>query len=311
MIHIKPIQGFDWIYADCVNFYIQDVLVRFAVPFFFVAAGFFLFRKISLHSLDVLRIKNYCRRIIILLGLWTILLFIGSNTQLWYLGGLVISVVLITLLLKKNQSFVRIGVWVVTLYIVGLLFDTYSGVISNLGHEIGLTAIDNVIAFMNDNISRIFRLGFTSAPLFFFMGVIFAYQPIRIKRWAAYLGLVASGLTLVTEASLLERYTKSVDHNMYLSLIPFTFCLFYIVATSKLKDKNIYRRLRAIGVLIFFMHIFFRDIVKIIIKTLHKVIGVDLSCLSLVIVIVLTTLSAVAIESMSHKEKYKWLQHLY
>lgn len=110
MIHIKPIVEIDGNLIGYFNYAAQNGFSRIAVPFFFAASGFLLFRKIDLYSINTDRIRNYCHKMLILLGLWTVLLFIGDQVQLWYLGGSVIAVALLTVFLRRGYSFVKLGV---------------------------------------------------------------------------------------------------------------------------------------------------------------------------------------------------------
>ena len=112
---------------ETINYYTQNCLCRIAVPFYFVSAGFFLFNKINLNNIDYSRIKNYCFKILRLLGTWTVLLLLGSKTQLWYLGSLVVAVLAIVFLFSKKVHFYVIAIITIFLYFIGLLGDSYFG----------------------------------------------------------------------------------------------------------------------------------------------------------------------------------------
>ena len=78
IMHVQPfssdVSGF-----TKLNFWIQNFPCRIAVPFYFTASGFLLFRKTDFNNLNTDRIKNYSFKILRLLGTWTFLLFVGGS----------------------------------------------------------------------------------------------------------------------------------------------------------------------------------------------------------------------------------------
>ena len=78
VLHIKPFHT-DYLGFDHLNYWIQNCVCRIAVPFYFTASGFLLFRKMDFSNIDNNRIKSYCFKILRLLGTWTFLLFIGGQ----------------------------------------------------------------------------------------------------------------------------------------------------------------------------------------------------------------------------------------
>lgn len=127
-IHTRPELSFSSLIVR--NFF--EAVYSIAVPFFFMASGFLLFRKISLPLTDEgkLRIKSYLKRMCKLYVLWTIVYFpltvygfyldgisplkavavffrnfllVGENHMswpLWYLLALIVAVGIIYILLK-------------------------------------------------------------------------------------------------------------------------------------------------------------------------------------------------------------------
>ena len=71
-IHTHPFKGID------SNLFVNiwNVIITFAVPYFFIASGFFLFLKVNKEtdkSLQLVKIKTYGKRIIKLYIYWNIL----------------------------------------------------------------------------------------------------------------------------------------------------------------------------------------------------------------------------------------------
>ena len=129
-IHTRPELSFSSLFIR--NFF--ETVYSIAVPFFFMASGFLLFRKISLPltAEGELRIKSYLKRMCKLYGLWTIvylpltiygfylsgisplkafvlflrnIFLVGENYMswpLWYLLALIVAVSIVYVLLKLN-----------------------------------------------------------------------------------------------------------------------------------------------------------------------------------------------------------------
>jgi serine/alanine racemase len=70
-IHIAPLSS----YSTLINYGIQNYLARVAVPFFFVASGYFLFRKTSYENFDKTIPLAYAKRIFRLYVIWTVIYF--------------------------------------------------------------------------------------------------------------------------------------------------------------------------------------------------------------------------------------------
>ena len=324
MVHIPFISGIDSVWANEINYFVQNSVSRIAVPFFFAASGFLLFRKIDINNINFERIKKYCYRLLLLLGIWFVLLFVGNTDQLWYLGGSVIVTLILTMFLKKKIPYKVIGIISIVLYIFGLLMDSYSGFIKSISIKTGLSCFYDFIKFFDSEVSRTIRLGVFFAFVFFIMGVLFVYKPIRMNIPVAIIGFIVSILLLIVEAYFVKIRRTPLDNNMYISLLPATFFLFYIATHLKLKDRKIYSTLRAMGVLVFFLHLFVNRLIDWIFVIVKDVFGLDLSIsviiftiyiilsiFTLVSVIVLSTVLAYFIVRLSKKEKYKWLQFLY
>lgn len=79
MIHIMAFpKHFPQGWSPDLNFWVKNYFTRVAVPFYFTAAGFLLFRKTELDPFDSKRTRDYCLKILRLLGIWIFLLFVGG-----------------------------------------------------------------------------------------------------------------------------------------------------------------------------------------------------------------------------------------
>ena len=311
MIHVPLFQGITSPFLDTLSFALKNGIARIAVPFFFSASGFLLFRKISIYSLDKVRIKKYCYKLLFLLGLWTTLLIVGFTDHLWYLSGLVIVSILFSALWSKKKSFKLIFIISGMLYLFGLFGDSYSCVLDRLFVEHGWNSLNGVLGVIYNQQTRAFILGVFFAFVFYSIGVFMAYRPIRISMVFAVVGFVISVSLLLFESFSISRIGESYDHNMYLSLIPTTFFLLYIATHLNLSSSTIYKKLRAVGVLIFFLHIMVYALIKNGIAVTNSAIGMDLSSFTFLIVVIIVTILAFFIECLSHKNRFGFLRILY
>lgn len=182
-IHTAPLSSFD---AD-LDFFLTRVLARTAVPFFFLASGFFL-----LPGLQTARLKKFLKKALLLYGAATFVylpvnlyagnfngfgpwdylreLFMdGTFYHLWYLPASLLGAAIAFGLLKKLGD--RGAVFLTALlYLLGLLGDSYYGFAA---------ALPPVKAFY-DGLFLLFRYtrnGLLFAPLFFVLGGLLARTP--------------------------------------------------------------------------------------------------------------------------------------
>lgn len=307
MIHIAPIPKYLIENSATVNYYIQNCLCRIAVPFYFVAAGFFLFRKIDLNNLNTMRIKEYCLKIFRFLGIWTVLLFIGKKDQLWYLGALVISIAILTILLLRKIKLEHIITISLLLFLIGLIGDSYYGFTDILKN----IPILKILISSYETTFKTTRNGLFFGTIFVLIGIIFAHKKIKINMKVSYICLAISIILLLVESYLLKTYSNPKDHNMYLSLVPTILFIFYIVSHIKIEDKIIYKKLRIIGVLVFYLHLFIDYFIKLDITLIKNNTSLDFSSFNFPLVLSITILISIFIEELSTKEKFKWLKYLY
>lgn len=164
-IHTNPFIGINNIFTQ-----IWDLVIRFAVPYFFIASGFFLFLKLNKEQSKSGKLKQliaYLRRIIKLYAYWTLIFlpitiwkfvnneysfyddillfirgvfFIGENFYswpLWYLLSMIYSLIFIYFLIRFNVNFKGIFIIAILLFFVAILINKsikYEGGISTIKH---------------------------------------------------------------------------------------------------------------------------------------------------------------------------------
>lgn len=306
MVHIVPLdlKGEIW---DGLNFWLQNYLCRIAVPYYFAAAGFLLFRKMTPDQLDPDRIKNYCLKLLRLLGTWWMLLFAGSPVHLWFFSAVIIAVLLVSLLLRTSMRLNVIGVIVLLLYFIGLLGDSYHSLLTPLQQNpfIGKVLEYYLILFSTT------RNGVFFGAVYVFMGAVIAFRRKALPKHVSVAGLILSMCALAVEVFLLRSYAQPLDYNMLICLLPATFFLMQLTICSRIESRPIYKKLRIIGLLIFFLHLFVKFFVGHFIVVAKESIGIDLAPVRLLITVVVTGLAAVIIERLSGRKGFRWLRYLF
>lgn len=312
VIHISPFQGEVSGWREQVNFLLKHYICRLAVPFYFVSSGFFLFRKMPSDHLDTDAIKNYCFKILRLLGIWYVLLFAGTKTHLWYLPATVTAVIVVSLFFHFRIRFRYICLLAVLLYIIGLLHFYNYGILD----FITTIPIFNYIVKTYDFAFQTTRNGVFMGTIFVLMGAAFARYKIYIAPWKSLIGLAVSMACALVEFFLLVQNIPPSSHDiphsydMYLFLLPATFFLFSFATAIQLKDCSLYKHLRNIGILIYFTHMFVHEFVWIAIYALDKYLHINLIACSFIFYLSATLMLAILIEYFSCKKKFYWLNWL-
>ena len=288
-----------------VYFYLQNYVCRVAVPFFFITSGFLLFRKIDLNNIDTTIIKKYCFKIFRLLGIWTFLLFNEGFYHLWYMGALILSIVIITILLKKGIRFRYILLISIITYLIGLFGDAYYGYLLPLKANI---VLGNVIRAY-DIIFHNTRNGIFFGLLFVSMGIVFSKKQFSIKPVFTILGLTISVIAMFFEVYLLVNNSTPKDYNMFLTLPIVMFFLYQLTLSIKLKNKPIYSKIRIIGMLVFYIHLLTYFFVRLAEKALKNII--ILTPYRFILTLSLSIIIAIIIERLSKTERFRWLKYLY
>lgn len=306
-IHIKVFNASAFGKASLISNLMQFCIGRVAVPFFFVSSAFLLFRKMDISRIEVDVIKSYCFRILQLFAVWSILLVLGPAYHLWYLTALVVAVVMLSLCLRFNIKLKYLWILAAILYVIGLLGDAYAGV----GAALQGAPVINVIVKVYTLFSETTRNGFFMGFIFVLMGCSFTRAKFRMKNSVVLAGFVLSMIGLTAEFYLLTRYDIPAENNMYVMLIPCVYFMFYLACNIKLRDRAIYKKLRAAGTLIYFLHLMVDAAARPFVHLLKDLTGIDLTGFRFFIVLGLSLLISLGLQGLSEKEKFKWLKWFY
>ncbi len=286
-----------------INFGLQAGVCRLAVPFYFVCSGFFLFRKMDSGLVDTEKVKTYCFKIFRLIGMWSVVLFIGWQGHLWYLGATIVALVFLSLLLYYRVDLKWLIVIACVLYVFGMLGDAYFGIIKPIVSDGVMQQIYNIYKFF----VKESRNGLFMGYIFILIGYMFSQDKIKIKQNAALVAFGASVGCLIMEAFLLKKNDISVDYNMYIFLLPTVIFLFAFVSSLTLEDRPIYKTLRTVGVLVYFLHILIKELIVFGTDLIYGAFSIDLQPMRFFITMPVTLLVAFCIERLSHKDRYKWI----
>ena len=306
-IHISIFPDTDSAIINYLNSVFGNCIARVAVPFYFSVTGFLLFRDKSISTPDPNRVKKYCFKILRLLGTWTLLLFVGYKGHLWYFGATVVAVFILFYLLKSRLNIKCIICICALLYFIGLLGNSYHGMVEPLK----TVKMCNSLFSLYGSIFKTTRNGVFLGVPFVFMGALFGQYKIKLKWGIAAVGLITSFFLLFFEYTILSRYSKPIDFDMMLSLLPMSFFLLYFAGNIKLTDKTIYHYMRIVAMLVYCLHMFVKYFVdwaeEFILNHCSFVFGGDW----FFIIISFTILLSILIIKLSELPQLHWLSYLY
>ena len=298
-----PLGGELSVLENYINFGLQQYLCRLAVPFYFVCSGFFLFRKMPNQNLNIDRVKNYCFKLVRLIGMWSILLYVGGQEHLWYLGATIVAITFLSICLYRRVNLKWLLVIACIFYALGLLGDSYFGLVEPIVSEGTLKHIHGIYKFFVQTPRNGFYMGY----IFVLMGYVFAQGKIKLKAQTSLIAFIISMMGLLAEIFLLKYNDIPADYNMYICLLPSVFFLFAFVSSIPLKNRPIFVKLRTVSVLVYFLHVLVNSIVVFGMDLLHAVFEVDIHPLLFFISLPATLFIAFGIEWLSHKEKFTWI----
>ena len=230
-IHTSPLTT----YSPTADFILTRVIARVAVPFFFMATGYFVLGSGNVkRSLKKLAIIYAVSALLYLpvnvyaghLQSWTLgslvtqLFFEGTFYHLWYLPSAILGLWLTSALLRRF-SVASCAFIVSLLYLIGLLGDSYFGIISQA-------------PLINDIYSAIFavmgytRNGLFFAPIFFLLSTVIRRSKCGSTALLA-VGLALSFAMMLAEALLARAQDWQRHDSMYLLLPAVMYFLFALL----------------------------------------------------------------------------------
>lgn len=246
-IHTRPLST----YTELGNFLLDKGICRVAVPFFFVASGYFWAKK----PMTAKHLGKFLRRVALLYVLWTAVyypivaesqdmnhylrrcLLSGSYYHLWYYPAMITAAVLtfcawklfasenaMTSKPSKTANSSGNSGWPVIaaaffFYIVGCMGESYYGL---------FTGFPGVVKWAEAYFALFWstRSGLFFGFFFFALGTFLQKRGWRMNRNRAGAALLISLALMFAEIMTLRRLDIAKDYNLYFSLIPATLFLF-------------------------------------------------------------------------------------
>lgn len=301
-IHTSPL----WTYTQTGDFLLTRVVARVAVPFFFLASGFFL---LSGGTGETGRLTTFLKKTAILYAVSILLylplnyyngyfetptflpqflrdlVFDGTLYHLWYLPASMLGAALAWVLIKKLNCPAALAVTGV-LYLIGLFGDSYFGLTQQVPWAKALYhGIFTVFDYT--------RNGLFFAPVFFVLGGWLSQKKDRPTLVRTLSGLIVSFALMLVEALLLHHYHLQRHDSMYLFLLPTMVFLFRLLTIRQGRGTP---WLRPASLAIYILHPMMIVAVRLAAKVLHcQPLLVDNSLVRYLAVSVMTTAVALMV----------------
>ncbi len=283
-IHVPPLSSVNWV----LNFGVVNCAARIAVPFFFVSSAYFVFLKAydsKTCAIDKRAVLKYVLRILRLYAIWSVIYmpfaYINSGStnflkfspyyalgffrgtsygHLWYLGAVIYAYLILLALLSLRIKPRAIAGFSLTLYCLGVLTQSWYGLIEPLTHY---PQVHSALLFLK-SVFGTARNGLCEGLLFIVMGMLFAVRPLKMTVKKSVMFLALYFILFGAEVFALTRLDWIREYDMYIGLIPTVFFLFYVSITVKLPDSPIYKKIRTLSSLIYYIHMIPAELLMIV-----------------------------------------------
>ncbi len=241
------------------GFYVHTIIFRLGVPFFFLTSGYYLAKKNKNNSRE--NIFEYIKKLSpiylilsvaylilnevrynsfspssILNGIWYIITG-RSQSVMWFVGALIISIFIISLLNNKKKLQVGLKAAVI-LYGIGLLFNTYAFLINN--DYFGF--LYNFLVGNFGNNSNFLFEGFLFVGIGYYLEKYYKKDNNKTKN---IIFLILGIILLVVETIVIKKNLASiVNYEYFLAHLLVVPALFNILVDININIKtNIIRKL--------------------------------------------------------------------
>lgn len=278
-IHVGPFLS----YSRPLDFLVNQSIARFGVPVFYMISAFLLMNKAEgkLSLSDESTAKKQIKRLLLLYLIWTLIytpvwiaealkspeirggirdcaiqyikdvIFIGLY-RLWYIHSLIIGLVIVITIRRCCSKYKAIIVCV-ELYVIGILFTSYRGLVELLMEQ-------SATLYMIDKIYRgVFattRNGFFFAPLFLMIGCIVAENEVAWLKRTCLLTFAIGTISLVVEVYLLHKFEIADDYSLTATLPIGAVALFMLAKEIKniRMTKDTLSNIRNLSILVYLIH---------------------------------------------------------
>lgn len=256
------------------NFIIIQYLGRYAVPFFFIASGYFMAQNKNL-QFEIKNIFSQLKRILILYAVWSLIYFpfqlnnthhdlfktidfdsikeyfirsiyLSSYYHLWYFVAL-IQAVLIYKILSHYFKLETLIIVFIPIYLFGLLGDGYFN-LNNYLHA------NDIIFFIKLHLGGT-RNGLFMGTIFVLIGAKIAELDLdKIKTNKALMLFVLLAIAHLAEVIFIKQLKLGRDYNMTIFLLPSATVLFVLLIKSQINLRFSTLKLREYSTFIYCFH---------------------------------------------------------
>lgn len=311
-IHTNPIER--WTNPTAIA--IVVMLEEWAVPFFFVASGFFLFNGMKKPYIDgINRIDKYMIKIFIMYCAWTIIsfpltlygyavsgnsvmscilsyikyfLFVGklyNSYHLWYLLALLYALAGIRFMIKKGFSPYAISTVSAVIYLfaeIMKIFMEHADTLDGVLHK-----FVSLYQFVFNNGGIFTGMVYVSA------GMLIACYRFNINKWF--------GAALLVSVNIAKLFC---DISI---LMPVEACLlFMLLLMVKLPEHEFWEKCRKVSTVIYLSHLIFYSIYTFIVLKNPNKLGLD----SFAVTLFLSLLNALVLIRAQKREHFKLLKYI-
>lgn len=272
-IHTSPLLSIN----ESADFILTRILARVAVPFFFMASGFFLFGKNTMSTIalkDNKRITRFLSKTLVLYmsviiiyiplniymgyfkedltvaGLLKDFLFNGTLYHLWYLPAAITGGFIAFICINKF-GFKKTFLLSAILFVIGIFGDSYYKWIE--AFPIGVAFYQFLFQIFDYT-----RNGIFFAPIFFVMGGVVGKQKVKLDPKSVWMLFIACVSLMIGEGLLLRAFNMQRHDSMYFMLIPTMFFLFQLLLKGEtpVDKKELYptKKMREIALIIYIIH---------------------------------------------------------
>lgn len=308
-----------------MNTLFSNGICRMAVPIFFLISGYLLMYRLNITKNKKEYIKNYLKRLIKLYIIWTIIylpiiitrlitnkyglisdfmiffrntIFDGSVTHLWYIKDLAVAIIIICILKRLNLNDKKILAISLSLYLLGIWVDTYYGLLVSI---VGKKSIITTIIRIYTKVFVTTRNGLFFGLIYVFLGMIIYNSKGQKKKINLQKYTLLFLILYIIEIFTLSYYTNMKEFNLYLFLIPLVVCIFNYIVDKKIENRKIdFKLLKNMSTLIYFSHILFLEILKLVLSN---------NLILFILVVILSILFSYIIIKLSNK--FKFLKKIY
>lgn len=309
-IHTNPVVNV----SNTVMVQLVMTMEDFAVPFFFVASGFFLsygVERFDDHAKK--RFRGYFFKLVRMYGAWTLLslpltiygyyisgdglfhcilsyikyfFFVGklyNSYHLWYLLALIYAVLAISFLLEKNISFKKIT-------LLALLLFAFREVMLWLGEQ------PETATFV---LVKIYQFIFNKGGVF--TGMIYVCIGMTIAKRKQYFNklICLSGLLIINIVQVVSANTYLDD---FLNIVE-AMLFFMLLLHINLPDGKIYVKCRQVSTIIYLLHLLVFSFYTIVFIKEPNKLGLD----SFVFTAIVSSVLAVILCKLSKRDGFGWI----